>query len=212
MLGPQRKSHILSPKEKEITAYHEGGHALVGTVLPYSDPVHKVSVISRGRAAGYTMKLPVEDKHLHTRQSFLDEIAALLGGYAAEKLVFKELTTGASNDMQNATKLARNMVTQWGMSDILGPRTYGERQDMIFLGREIQETRDYSEEKAQLIDKEIDALIRDGLATAKKLIADHRDAMDRICGHLIAKEIIERDEFEAVVGLPPANAKSSIKK
>ncbi len=212
MLGPERRSHLMNEEERKVTAYHEAGHALVAHLSPHMDPVQKVSIISRGRAAGYTIRLPTEDRTMRTRTEYVEDIAVMLGGYAAEWTFFGDITTGASNDMQNATKLARNMVTQWGMSDILGPRTYGERQDMIFLGREIQETRDYSEEKAQLIDKEIDALIRDGLATAKKLIADHRDAMDRICGHLIAKEIIERDEFEAVVGLPPANAKSSIKK
>jgi cell division protease FtsH len=139
MLGPQRKSHILSAKEKEVTAYHEGGHALVGSVLPFSDPVHKVTILSRGRAAGYTMKLPVEDKHMNTKSSFLDEIAALLGGYAAERLVFNELTTGASNDIKVATNLARRLVTAYGMSDALGPVTLGESHEMVFLGKDLGE-------------------------------------------------------------------------
>lgn len=211
MLGPERKSHLMNEEERKVTAYHEAGHALVAHMSPHMDPVQKVSIISRGRAAGYTIRLPTEDRTMRTRTEYVEDIAVMLGGYAAEWTFFGDITTGASNDMQNATKLARNMVTQWGMSDALGPRTYGERQDMIFLGREIQETRDYSEDKAILIDKEMDTLIKDGLATAKKIVSEHRDAMDRICAHLIEKEIIERDDFEKVVGLPPANAKSSIK-
>ncbi len=212
MLGPERRSHLMNEHERKVTAYHEAGHALVAHLSPHMDPVQKVSIISRGRAAGYTIRLPTEDRTMRTREEYKEDIAVALGGYAAELTFFGDITTGASNDMQNATKLARNMVTQWGMSDLLGPRTYGERQDMIFLGREIQETRDYSEDKAQLIDKEIDRLIADGLATAKKIVSEKREAMDRICDHLIKKEIIERDEFEAVVGLPPANPKSSINK
>lgn len=212
MLGPERRSHLMNEHERKVTAYHEAGHALVAHMSPHMDPVQKVSIISRGRAAGYTIRLPTEDRTMRTREEYKEDIAVALGGYAAELTFFGDITTGASNDMQNATKLARNMVTQWGMSDLLGPRTYGERQDMIFLGREIQETRDYSEDKAQLIDKEIDRLIADGLATAKKIVSEKREAMDRICDHLIKKEIIERDEFEAVVGLPPANPKSSINK
>jgi len=212
MLGPERRSHLMNEHERKVTAYHEAGHALVAHLSPHMDPVQKVSIISRGRAAGYTIRLPTEDRTMRTREEYKEDIAVALGGYAAELAFFGDITTGASNDMQNATKLARNMVTQWGMSDLLGPRTYGERQDMIFLGREIQETRDYSEDKAQLIDKEIDRLIADGLATAKKIVSEQREAMDRICDHLIKKEIIERDEFEAVVGLPPANPNSSINK
>ncbi len=212
MLGPERKSHLMNEDERKVTAYHEAGHAIVAHMSPHMDPVQKVSIISRGRAAGYTIRLPTEDRTMRTREEYKEDIAVALGGYAAELAFFGDITTGASNDMQNATKLARNMVTQWGMSDALGPRTYGERQDMIFLGREIQETRDYSEDKAILIDKEIDRLIGDGLATAKRIVAEQKDAMDRICAHLIEKEIIERDDFEQIVGLPPANPKSSIHK
>jgi cell division protease FtsH len=211
MLGPERRSHLMNDDERKVTAYHEAGHALVAHLLPRMDAVHKVSIISRGRAAGYTIRLPLEDRTMRTREEYKEDIAVALGGYAAEFAFFGDITTGASNDMQNATKLARNMVTQWGMSDALGPRTYGEREEMMFLGRP-NEARDYSEDKAILIDKEIDALIKEGLATAKKLIGDHKDAMDRICARLIEKEIIERDEFEEVVGIPPANAKSSVKK
>jgi cell division protease FtsH len=212
MLGPERRSHLMNDEERKVTAYHEAGHALVAHLSPHADPVQKVSVVSRGRAAGYTIKLPTEDRMMRRRQEYIEDIAMTLGGYAAEKIIFGDLTTGASNDMQNATALARNMVTQWGMSDVLGPRTYGKREDMIFLGREIHEERDYSEEKAVLIDKEIDVLIKQGLETATKLITDNRKAMDRIAEHLVKHETIERDEFEGVVGIPAVNPKAKLKK
>jgi len=212
MLGPERRSHIMNEEERKVTAYHEAGHALVAHLSPSADPVQKVSIISRGRAAGYTIKLPTEDRMMRRRQEYAEDIAVTLGGYSAEKVIFGDLTTGASNDMQKATGLARNMVTQWGMSDVLGPRTYGKREDMIFLGREIHEERDYSEEKAVLIDKEIDVLIKQGLDTATKIITDNRAAMDRIAEYLMKHETIERDEFEKVVGMAPANPKAKLKK
>lgn len=212
MLGPERRSHLMNEDERKVTAYHEAGHALVAHLSPHMDPVQKVSIISRGRAMGYTIRLPTEDRTSRTRTEYNEDIAVALGGYAAELAFFGDITTGASNDMQNATSLARNMVTQWGMSDALGPRTYGEREEMMFLGRPSNESRNYSEDKAILIDKEIDALIKTGLDTAKRIIAENRDSMDRICAHLIEKETIEREEFETVVGLPPANPKSAFKK
>ncbi|MCC7522548.1 ATP-dependent zinc metalloprotease FtsH [Candidatus Uhrbacteria bacterium] len=212
MIGPERKSHIMNEEERKVTAYHEAGHALVAHLSPHADPVQKVSIISRGRANGYTIKLPTEDRTMRRRKEYVEDIAMTLGGYAAEKVIFGDLTTGASNDMQQATKLARNMVTQWGMSDALGPRTYGQREDMIFLGREIHETRDYSEDKAVLIDKEIDGLIKQGLETAIEIVSKNRAAMDRIAEHLVKHETIERDEFEKVVGVPPANPKAKLKK
>jgi cell division protease FtsH len=199
MLGPQRKSHILSTKEKEITAYHEGGHALVGTVLPYSDPVHKVSIISRGRAAGYTMKLPVEDKHLHTRQSFIDEIAALLGGFAAEKLVFGELTTGASNDLKVATNMARRLVMDYGMSEELGPIVFGDHHEMVFLGREISEQKNYSEEVAKKIDVEVSKIMMQGLKTATDMLNKYRDYLNTIARRLIKEETLEQEQFAEIV-------------
>ena len=199
MLGPQRKSHILSTKEKEITAYHEGGHALVGSVLPFSDPVHKVSIISRGRAAGYTMKLPVEDKHMHTRSSFLDEIAALMGGFAAEKLVFGELTTGASNDLKVATGVARKLVMSYGMSEELGPISLGDHHEMIFLGREISESKNYSEEVAQKIDSEVSSIMNQGLKTATEILKKYRSYLDTIAKKLIAQETLEQEEFNEIV-------------
>ncbi len=208
MLGPERRSHVMNEHERKVTAYHEAGHALVAHMLPHADPVQKVSIISRGRAMGYTLKMPTEDRTMRTREEYNEDIAVALGGYAAELAFFGDITTGASSDMKNATRLARNMVTQWGMSDILGPRVYGEQEDMIFLGREIHENRDYSDGKAIIIDQEIDRLITQGLVAAKKIIADNKTAMDNIGKRLLEKETIERDEFTKVVGFPPANEKS----
>jgi cell division protease FtsH len=209
MLGPERKSHIMNEEERKVTAYHEAGHALVTHLLPHADPVQKVSIISRGRAAGYTIRLPIEDRQMRRRGEYVEDITLMLGGYAAEKIFFGDITTGASNDMQNATRIARSMVTQWGMSDVLGPRTYGQRgEEMIFLAREMHESRDYSEKKSEIIDQEIDTLIKNGLEKANELIASHRDAMDRIAKHLVEHETIEREEFPTIAGLPPANAKN----
>ncbi len=199
MLGPQRKSHVLSPKEKEVTAYHEGGHALVGAVLMYSDPVHKVSVISRGRAAGYTMKLPFEDKHLHTKQSFLDEIAALLAGNAAERLVFSEITTGASNDFKVATNMARKLVMSYGMSDEIGPVALGEHNDMVFLGREIAEQRNYSEEVAKKVDAEVSRILREGYERATETLKKYRSYLDIIAQRLVKEETLEQEQFDQIV-------------
>lgn len=209
MLGPERKSHIMNEEERKVTAYHEAGHALVTHLLPHADPVQKVSIISRGRAAGYTIRLPTEDRKMRRRDEYVEDIAIMLGGYAAEKVFFGDITTGASNDMQQATRLARNMVTQWGMSDVLGPRIYGQREEMIFLARELHESRDYSEQKAVLIDQEIDTLIKEGLKTATEIVTTHREAMDNIANHLAKHEIIERDEFPKVVGFVAKNTRHS---
>ncbi len=199
LLGPERKSHILSTKEKEITAYHEGGHALIGSVLVFSDPVHKVSIISRGRAAGYTMKLPSEDKHLHTKQSFLDEIAALLGGYAAEKLVFKELTTGASNDLKVATAIARKLVMNYGMSEAIGPIVLGDQHEMVFLGREISEQRNYSEAVAKTIDEEVSKIMMEALSRATEVLNKHRSYLNLIAERLVKDETLEQEVFAEIV-------------
>ncbi len=198
MLGPERKSHILSDKEKKVTAYHEAGHALVGHDLPGADPVRKVSIISRGRAAGYTIKLPSEDRHLKTRAEFLDEIAALLGGFVAEQEVFGDITTGASNDLKVATDIARRLVTEYGMSERLGPRTFGGSDEMVFLGRGITEQRDYAEGVAGVIDQEIDVIIRNARNTALRVIRDRREFLDRIVAVLLEKETIEQAEFDAL--------------
>lgn len=199
MLGPERKSHILSEDEKKITAYHEGGHALVAATLPHADAVHKVSIVSRGRAAGYTLKLPIEDRHLRTKSEFVDELAVLLAGYASEKLVFNELTTGATNDLSKATELARSLVMQYGMSDKLGPVTYGKRDELVFLGREIAEGRHYSEKVAANIDEEVSKFIEGAYQNAKNILTERRKKLDEIASELVKKETIEKDEFEKIV-------------
>ena len=200
MLGPERKSHILSKEERVLTAYHEAGHAIVGHMLPHCDDVHKISIISRGRAAGYTMSIPDEDKKMHSRQEFLEDIAMTLGGYVTEKEIFGDLTTGASNDLQKATRIARELITQYGMSDLLGPRTYGERDEMVFLGKQLHESRDYSEKVAETIDGEITRLLAEALATATRIVQEQRKAMDSIVNVLLEKETIEKEEFETLIG------------
>lgn len=199
LLGPEKRSHILSQKEKEIVAYHEAGHALVAGVTPHADPVHKISIVSRGRAAGYTMKLPIEDRHLYSKNHFLADLAVLMGGYAAEKLVFKELTTGASDDLKKATDLARRLVTEYGMSDKLGPIAFGDKDELVFLGRELGTHKNYSESVAQLIDKEVKSFLSIAYNTAKKIISERRKKLNEIAARLIEKETIERDEFEMIM-------------
>ena len=199
LLGPERKSHILSKKEKEIAAYHEAGHALTAASLPNVDPVQKISIISRGMAAGYTLKLPTEDKHFHSRSEFIDELVVLLGGYSAEKIVFNELTTGASSDLQKATSLAHTLVTKYGMSEKLGPRTFGKKEEMIFLGREISTEKDYSEEVAAQIDKEVTKLTDTAFKTAQSILNKNRKKLNQIAQVLIKKETIERKQFELLM-------------
>jgi len=199
MLGPERRSHVFSKKEKEITAYHEAGHALVATFLPHTDPVHKVSIISRGQAGGYTLKLPSEDKHLRSRSEFESELAVLLGGYTAEKLIFKELTTGASNDLKVASELARKMVTKYGMSDKLGPVVYKQGEELVFLGKEMAGEKLYSEATAFAIDKEISYLISKALKKAQEVINKKMDILVKIAKELIEKEVLEQKEYYALV-------------
>ncbi|PIX62260.1 cell division protein FtsH [Candidatus Uhrbacteria bacterium CG_4_9_14_0_2_um_filter_41_50] len=200
MLGPERKSNILSKKEREITAWHEAGHAVVGHFLPNCDDVHKISIISRGSAAGYTMSLPTEDKKIHFRQEFIDDMAMMLGGYATEKLIFGDMTTGASSDLRRATRVAKDLITKYGMSDQMGPRTYGEREEMVFLGRDLHEQRDYSDKTAQEIDDEIKRMVTDALATATRVIGEQKENMKKVVDVLLDKEIIEKEEFETIVG------------
>lgn len=199
LLGPERRSHIFSKKEKEITAYHEAGHALVASSLPYTDPVHKVSIVSRGRAGGYTLKLPTEDKHLRSRSEFESELAVLLGGYAAEKIIFKDTTTGASNDLKVASDLARRMITQYGMSDNLGPITFGEKDELVFLGKEISTNKNYSETIAFQIDEEIKKFISKGLTSAKKVLTQKISTLHKIAKELISRETLEQKDFYALV-------------
>ncbi len=199
LLGPERKSHILSDAEKKITAYHEAGHAVVAHSLPHSSPVHKVSIISRGRAAGYTLKIPNEDKHLHSKKEFLDELAVLLAGHAIESETFGDVTTGASNDLREATRLARRLVTEFGMSEKLGPQTFGEHEELIFLGREITEQRNYSEKVAQVIDEEVSSFLKGAYTKAKEVIVDQKVKIEALVAVLIEKETIEREDFASLM-------------
>jgi len=198
ILGPERRSRVINEEEKKIVAYHEGGHALVGASLLHADPVHKVSIISRGHAGGYTMAVPTEDKTLHTDHYFLDELAVLLGGYASEKLIFGNVTTGPSNDLGRATQMARSMVTRYGMSR-LGARTFGKKEELVFLGREMHEERDYSEETARSIDSEVSRLIDEAFARATTVLSEKRATLDRIATTLLEKETLEKDEFDALI-------------
>jgi cell division protease FtsH len=209
LLGPERKSHILTLQEKKISAYHEAGHALIAASLSESDPVHKVSIISRGRAAGYTLKLPIEDRHLFSKAHFLAELAVALGGYASEKIIFGELTTGASSDLKNATAIARDLVMRYGMSEKIGPVSLGESSDLVFLGRELSAGKNYSEKLAALIDGEISRLMKNACRKAVDILKKHKEALEAIAKRLIEKETIERDEFEALVksfGFAPKTA------
>lgn len=200
LLGPERKSHILNKQEKKITAYHEAGHALVAYHLPNVDPVQKVSIISRGQAAGYTLKLPEEDKQLHPKSEFIEELAVLLAGHVTEKEIFSEVTTGASNDLRKATQLAKKIITEYGMDEILGPRTFGEKEELIFLGKEIHERRDYSEKTAELIDQRIMSLIGQAQKTAREIIIKYRSDLEKIVKELLTKESIEKEAFETLLG------------
>jgi len=197
MLGPERKSHVLSARERLITAYHEVGHALVASVLPYADPVQKISVISRGRAAGYTLKLPDEDRRMHTRKEFLDDIAMTLGGYVTEEMVFGDLSTGPSNDLQVVANLARDMVTKYGMS-ALGPVAL-EGTGGRMIGGGVSEDRGYSPQIAKAIDDEVAKLIEDGKNRAKEILTKYRPALDAISKRLAEVETLERDEYEALL-------------
>lgn len=194
MMGPERKSRVLSKQEKEITAYHETGHAVVGHVLPNCEPVHKISIVSRGMALGVTWFLPEEDKHLYQRSKFEDEICSLLGGYVAEEIFFGEMTTGASNDLEKATNIARRMVTEYGMSK-LGPVIYGDKNQEVFLGRDFGHVRNYSEEVASEIDKEIKRFIDTAYARTKKIVIENKTTIERIAAKLIKKETLNRREF-----------------
>lgn len=198
LLGPERKSHILSEKEKKIAAYHEAGHALVSSFMPHSEPVQKISIVSRGMAAGYTLKLPSEERHLKTKSQFLADLATLMGGFVAERLIFKDVTTGASNDLKKATELARSLVMEYGMSR-LGPMTFGKRESMVFLGKEITEQRDFSEEVAEKIDKEVERFIKEAEKNAEKILKEKKDLLEKVAKALMEKETIERKEFEELI-------------
>lgn len=200
LLGPERKSHILSKKEKEIVAYHEAGHALVSASIPGTDPVRKISIISRGMAGGFTFQVKSEDNKLRTKTQFMAEIATLLGGMTAERLIFGEMTTGASNDLEKASHLARKIVKEWGMSS-LGPIAFGDKEEMVFLGKEISEQRNYSEAVAEKIDKEIEALIKNAEKVATEIVKKKKPMLEKIAKILVEKETIERAEFEKIIGI-----------
>jgi cell division protease FtsH len=209
--GPERKSRRISDKEKEIIAYHETGHALVMKSLPHADPVHKVSIISRGMALGWTLSLPEEDKYLISKDELMDQIAGIMGGRVAEEIVFGDVTSGAENDIQRATQMARRMVTQWGMSDKLGTVSMGHREELVFLGRDLGEQRNYSEEVAAIIDEEIRGIINHGYQTAKGILQAQRSKMDAIVEQLKIVETLDARELDEIIGReePQAPAASS---
>ncbi|MGQ9813975.1 MAG: ATP-dependent zinc metalloprotease FtsH [Candidatus Roseilinea sp.] len=197
MMGPERKSRLITPKEKTIVAYHEAGHAIVGHLLENCDPIHKVTIIARGLAGGYTLSLPDEDRHYISRAKFLDDLAFALGGRVAEEIVFGDVTTGASSDLQRVTEIARDMVTRYGMSEKLGPMVYGQRHEMVFLGRDLGEQRDYSDAVALEIDKEVQQLVNTAYARAREILTQNRDVLEAIAQRLIEVETIEEKEFQS---------------
>lgn len=207
LLGPERKSHVMTKKEKEITAYHEAGHAIVSHVLPNCHPVHKVSIVSRGAAGGFTWSLPQEDKHLNSVADFKDDLAMMMGGRIAELLVFDEVTTGAANDLQNATSLARRMVMDYGMSKKLRNQVFGTHSDAIFLGRDFGELKNYSEEVAKIIDAEVAELIDEATARAEKVVREHRASVDKIAARLLENETIDAEAFIELIEGPKPKSK-----
>ncbi|HDO23667.1 MAG TPA: ATP-dependent zinc metalloprotease FtsH, partial [bacterium] len=211
MLGPERKSHLLSSEEKKIASYHEAGHALVSSVLPNADPVQKVSVVSRGRAAGYTLKLPAEERHLYSKKHFLDELAVSLAGYAAEKLIFNDLTTGAADDLFHASDVARALITRYGMSDKIGPVAFGVKNEMAFPGREFGMEKNYSEEMAKEIDNEIKKFMKEANKRAEDVLVKHREILGVIAKQLMEKETIEKKEFNKLLADHGINLKQEMK-
>ncbi len=207
MMGPAKKSRILSENEKKIIAYHEAGHAVIMNVIPECDPVHKVTIIGRGSAGGYTMNLPIEDRVLMSKKELEADMVSLLGGRMAEELMFNDITSGASNDLERVTDLARKMVMRLGMSDSLGPVTYGKKEEMIFLGRELSEQRDYSESIAESIDQEVRRIVQAAYERAREILTQYREELDKIAASLIEKESLTREEFEAI--FPPPNGRRS---
>ncbi len=205
--GPERKSRLISVEEKRIVAYHEAGHAVVMNAIPEADPVHKVSITARGMLGGYTLALPEEDRTLMGKKKLLGEMVGFLGGRAAEELVFNDITSGASNDLERVTKLARTMVTRLGMSEALGPMTYGQKEELIFLGREISEQRDYSEAVAEKIDQEVRSIVNNAYERAKEILTTHRDRLDAVANRLLEVETINREEFEQI--FPPPTPKNT---
>ena len=203
LMGTERKSMVISDAEKRNTAYHESGHALVARILPGTDPIHKVTIIPRGQALGVTQQLPVDEKHTYPREFLMNNIVILLGGRAAEELVLKDFTTGAGNDIERATNLARKMVCEWGMSEAMGPLSYGKKEEQIFLGREFATHKDYSEETAQKIDKEVARIVMTSYESAKQILSDHMDILNKIASELLEKEVLNATELDALIGITP---------
>jgi cell division protease FtsH len=199
MMGAERRSMIISEKEKKVTAYHEGGHALVAWLLPDTDPIHKVTIIPRGRALGLTMQLPIDEKYTHSKTFLENTLCILFGGRIAEKIIFNETTTGAGNDLERATTLARKMVCEWGMSDELGPLTYGKKEEQIFLGREIAQHQDFSEETSRQIDFAVKQIILRANEKVVKLLEKNQDILRAIAEELLEKETIVLDDMERIM-------------
>lgn len=199
MIGPERKSRVITEQDKKITAYHEAGHAVVAHFLPGVDAVQKVSIIARGQAGGYTLKVPTEDRHYHSKSEFINELSVLLAGHLVEKDVFGEVTTGATSDLRRATSIARSLVTDYGMSENLGPRTYGEREEMIFLGKEIHEQRDYSEKIAEKIDEEVASFLEKAAKVTNDIIKNKKKYIEKVVAALLEKETLEKEEFAALM-------------
>ena len=200
-MGPERRSRLMTPHEKQIISYHEAGHAVVGHFLTHTDPVQKVTIIPRGMAGGYVMPLPDEDA-IESRNRFRDMMAFLLGGRSAEEIFFEQITTGASNDLEQVTRLARMMVTSLGMSDKMGPLTFGQRDELMFLGREISEQRNYSEEVARQIDREVRRLITEAHERARQMLLDHRETVEMLAQRLLEVETVNAEEFKQLMGSP----------
>ena len=207
ILGPERRTKVMSDKEKKITAYHEAGHALVAHFLPNTDPVQKVSIISRGRAGGYTLKVPLEDKRLHTKSEYIDELAVLLAGHLTEKKIFQDVTTGASSDLKKATEIAYSLVTEYGMSPDLGLRTFGSSEEKLFLGKELHDKKDYSEKTAEKIDKAVSEIIEESTEKVKEILGEKEKDLEKIAQALLDKETLEKDEFEEIVGEKKTNSR-----
>jgi len=207
--GPERKSRLINPKEKKIIAYHEAGHAVVINALPEGDPVQKVSIISRGMMGGFTRSLPTEDRNLESRKKLTSDMVGMLGGRAAEEIMFDDITSGASSDIERVTKIARSMITRLGMSDKLGPMVYGQKEELVFLGREISEQRDYSEAVAQEIDREVQRIVNEAYKTAKEILETHKDKLIAVAEKLLEVETISNEEFEAIFP-PPVDKNQGI--
>jgi cell division protease FtsH len=203
LMGTERRSMIISDEEKKVTAIHEAGHALLTVVLPHADPIHKVTIIPRGMALGVTQQLPLDDRHNYSRAYLEDQIAILLGGRIAEELTNGQLTTGAGNDIERATELSRRMVCEWGMSDAMGPLTFGKKEEQIFLGREIAQRQDYSEDTAIRIDQEVKRFVLDNYARARRILEDKQNVLEKMAEELLVREVLDGDQVKRLVaGLP----------